>query len=80
MKDKICKVINSCNNCHHLGSAQEIGGNTWYAAVCKYPKHDKLIAVTSNDPRHYTLGIPDDCPLEDYNGSRNIIEEMDEQE
>lgn len=72
-KNKIAKVITSCNECEHKRELIECGGNTYYAAVCDFSESSGdnepkpfLIMYGYDKPSRYDLGIPDNCPLEDY--------------
>lgn len=75
-KNKIAKVITSCNDCEYKMNLVEQNGNTYYAVICAFARSEYnqsknvepfILEFMSDDPRHYSIDIPDNCPLEDYN-------------
>lgn len=75
-----CVIVN-CNKCHHLRSTQEIGGNTYFAAICRHTEGKEfLVGVFSNHPLQYKIDIPENCPLEYYRGDGTAIEPEGEED
>ncbi|GAQ15458.1 hypothetical protein MODO_3154 [Myroides odoratimimus] len=76
-KQKIAKVITSCNDCDHKKSLIERGGNTYFALVCAFSESQGdsstlepfLLNYSYGDPDHYENKIPNNCPLEDYDSN-----------
>lgn len=68
---KIENVIEKCNDCKHCQFLQELKGNTFFAAICTWNDEEKeippfIIQTSSESPKHFYLGIPENCPLETY--------------
>lgn len=73
-KHKVMRVITSCSECEHRKELEEIGGNSFYSAVCAF-SYDKeednetkpfMLFFNTQHPKHYEISIPDNCPLPDY--------------
>lgn len=73
---KIETVVNGCNDCKFMQKVVETGGNTYFAAICCFsrfqseeekPHPDTLVkSGVSNSIFSNHIGIPSNCPLEDY--------------
>lgn len=72
---KIERVITSCHDCRFMQKAQEIGGNTFFAAICNYSAFQEdvkteppFLISTSHSGSLFNsfLVIPKNCPLENY--------------
>lgn len=76
-KHKIAKVITSCSDCDHKRILIEKGGNTFYCVICAFSESIEeskidpfLLDYSYDNPEHYKLKIPDNCPLEDYDSNK----------
>lgn len=73
---KIENVIDSCHECRYMQAVQEMDGNTFYAAICRYgsfkgdmdqPHPFTIVATSTNkDVFKNPITIPDNCPLETH--------------
>jgi hypothetical protein len=73
---KIEKLVASCNDCGHCTIASSVRNKEEYFAICTF---DKPIMLLSNSvhPKHYKLEIPEDCPLDNFEGNLNKYIEED---
>ena len=68
---KIAKIINDCNDCEHCLSAKT--NSTLIFAICTHTEDKEFVLVRSHEnPKHFKLDIPANCPLEDYTGTKTI--------
>ena len=77
MKLKIAKIIKNCNDCNHCVFATSINNSNIHFAICTCNEKNNFLLFNGDNPKHYNLEIPEDCPLEDYKGNK-IIEKEEE--
>jgi hypothetical protein len=77
---KIAKIINNCNECPHFVEASSNSHGKNDVALCGFTNDldesstnlNFLIAYQFNfDVKHIHWEIPENCPLEDYNETKN---------
>lgn len=70
---KIASIIESCNKCPHLVTAQtNSSSNITNVAICGFYSEDietepSLLLYSKHESiKHFSLDIPENCPLENY--------------
>jgi hypothetical protein len=69
---KIAKVISKCEECPHFVKANSsTSGGKFDIAICGFEddngvKYDLLLYRPQGSVNDFTIGIPDNCPLETY--------------
>jgi hypothetical protein len=63
---KIAKIIEECIDCENCVFAYSVHKEHNFS-ICSHPAQPPFILNhSSDDPKHYKLEIPNNCPLEDY--------------
>lgn len=71
MKQKIQRIITSCNECDH---SMLFESEFTKALICtgieinEEESSEPFLIIMDSHPKHYKNDIPVNCPLEDYEG------------
>lgn len=72
---KIENIVSQCNNCKHCMYASNKDAQ-YHFAICTFHE-DFILHSGSEHPKHYKLEIPNDCPLDNFEGNHNKYIQVD---